>query len=53
MLSGLSVAFGLTMLLPGLLPGFVMAGILIVNGLLLLKLASILRKLPAFQARAA
>ncbi|MDA8382766.1 MAG: hypothetical protein ACYC63_21225 [Armatimonadota bacterium] len=47
MLSGLSVAFGLTTLVPGLLPGLLMAGILVVNGLLLLKLASILRNLAA------
>ncbi len=53
MLSGLSIAFGLTMLVPGLLPGFLMAAILIVNGLLLLKLASILRKLAALQPSAA
>lgn len=44
-LSGLSVVFGLTMLLPGLIPGLLMAGILVVNGLLLLKLASILKRL--------
>jgi hypothetical protein len=52
-LSGLSVAFGLTMLLPGLVPGLLMAGILIVNGILLFKLASILRNLTASQPSAA
>lgn len=53
MLSGLSVAFGLTMLVPGLVPGLLMAGILVANGLLLFKLASILRNLAALQPSAA
>ena len=50
-LSGLSVVFGLTMLLPGLIPGLLMAGILVVNGLLLLKVASILGNLAAVGPR--
>jgi hypothetical protein len=53
MLGGLSVAFGLTMFVPGLVPGLLMAGILVINGLLLFKLASILRNLAALQPSAA
>lgn len=53
MLAGLSVAFGLAMLLPGLVPGLLIAGILIVNGLLLFKLALILWDLAATQSSAA
>ena len=41
-----SIAFGLSMLIPGLIPGMVVAGILIINGLLLFKLVSILQGLP-------
>ena len=41
-----SIAFGLSMLIPGLIPGMVVAGILIINGLLLFKLVSILQRLP-------
>lgn len=37
------VIFGITMLIPNLVPGLVIAGILVVNGALLLVLANILR----------
>ncbi len=46
-LGGLQVVFGVTMLVPGFIPGLLVAGILVVNGLLLVKLASILRTLAA------
>ena len=39
-----SIAFGITMLLPGLVSGLIIAGIIIINGLLLFMLASILMK---------
>ena len=48
-LGGLQLVFGVTMLVPGLIPGLLMAGILVTNGLLLLRLASILRTLAALQ----
>ncbi len=37
-----AIAFGISMLLPGLVPGMVIAGIVVINGLLLFALASIL-----------
>jgi len=40
-----SIAFGISMLLPGLVPGMVIAGIVEINGLLLFVLVSILLKL--------
>ncbi len=46
-LGGLQVVFGVTMLVPDLIPGLLMACILVLNGLLLVKLASILRTLAA------
>ncbi len=39
-----SIAFGITMLLPGLVSGLIIAGIIIINGLLLFVLGSILMK---------
>ena len=45
-----AIAFGLYMLIPGLAPGLVIAGILVVNGLLLFMLASILFRLTEMQA---
>ncbi|MFH0968036.1 MAG: hypothetical protein V1862_10175 [Methanobacteriota archaeon] len=39
-----SIAFGITMLLPGLVSGLIIAGIIIINGLLLFELGSILVK---------
>ncbi len=46
MLNGVAIVFGITMLIPGLAPGLVIAGILVINGLLLFVLAGILRKMP-------
>ena len=39
------ILFGLSMLLPGFLPGLVNAGILVINGFLLFQLAYILHQL--------
>ena len=47
------VAFGLNMLVPGLLPGLVTAAIIVANGLLLFRLASLLRKLEQESATTA
>ncbi|NLB01325.1 MAG: hypothetical protein GX837_10310 [Methanomicrobiales archaeon] len=44
-LNVVSIAFGISMLLPGLVPGMVIAGIVVINGLLLFSLASILIKI--------
>jgi hypothetical protein len=44
-LNVVAIAFGISMLLPGLVPGMVIAGIVVINGLLLLSLASILVKI--------
>lgn len=40
-----SIAFGITMLIPGLVSGFIISGIVIINGLLLFLLVSILQKI--------
>lgn len=40
-----SIAFGLSMLIPGIIPGMVIAGILVINGLLFFVLASFIQKL--------
>lgn len=45
-----TIAFGITMLAPGIVSGFLIAGILVVNGLLLFVLAAILQKLAGLQA---
>ena len=39
-----SIAFGITMLIPGLVSGQIIAGIIIINGLLLFALGSIIKK---------
>lgn len=44
-LNVVAIAFGISMLLPGLVPGMVIAGIVVINGLLLFALASILVKI--------
>jgi hypothetical protein len=44
-LNVVAIAFGISMLLPGLVPGMIIAGIVVINGLLLFVLASILLKL--------
>jgi hypothetical protein len=43
-LNVVSISFGISMLLPGLIPGMVIAGIVVINGLLLFALAAILMK---------
>ena len=40
-----SIAFGITMLLPGIVPGLIISGIIVINGLLLFALGSILRQI--------
>ena len=49
MLNGAALAFGVSMLMPRLIPGLIVAGILVVNGLLLFRLASILWKITGMQ----
>ena len=44
-LNVVSIAFGISMLLPDLVPGTVIAGIVVINGLFLFVLASILLKM--------
>ena len=44
-LNVVAIAFGISMLLPGLVPGMVIAGIVVINGLLLFALVSILLKI--------
>ena len=44
-LNCVQIAFGISMLLPGVVPGLLMAGLLVVNGLLLFILASVLPKM--------
>jgi hypothetical protein len=43
-LNCVQIAFGTSMLLPGVVPGLLIAGILVINGLLLFILASVLSK---------
>jgi uncharacterized membrane protein HdeD (DUF308 family) len=45
----LTIAFGVSMLIPGLVSGLIIAGILVINGFLLLILASIVQKLTVMQ----
>jgi len=49
-LSVVTIAFGITMLAPGFVHGLLIAGILVINGLLLFRLAAILQKLAGLQA---
>jgi len=44
-----AIAFGTSMLIPDLIPGMVIAGVLVINGLLLFRLASILLRLTGIQ----
>ena len=44
------IGFGVSMLVPGLVPGLLMAGILVVNGLLLFMLSSVLRKVTGIRS---
>ncbi|MBP7867354.1 MAG: hypothetical protein KA419_15570 [Acidobacteria bacterium] len=46
-LNGTVIAFGITMLVPGLVPGLLNAVIIVANGLLLFRLAAILGKLES------
>ncbi|MBP2145440.1 hypothetical protein J2129_000894 [Methanofollis sp. W23] len=45
-LNFVAIAFGITMLIPGLVSGMVIAGIVVVNGLLLFVLGGIITKIP-------
>jgi uncharacterized membrane protein HdeD (DUF308 family) len=49
MLNWVALAFGISMLVPQLIPGLLIAGILVVNGLLLFRLASNLLKITGMQ----
>jgi len=49
-LNAVAIAFGISMLLPGLVPGLVVAGILVINGLLLFMLVSLIQKVTRMQA---
>jgi hypothetical protein len=46
-LNCVQIAFGASMLVPGVVPGLLIAGILVINGLLLFILASVLPKMTA------
>ncbi|MGB6064314.1 MAG: hypothetical protein WBG50_05875 [Desulfomonilaceae bacterium] len=48
-LNSVTIAFGISMLLPGLLSGFVVAGILVINGCLLFVLSSLIQKVTTMQ----
>ena len=48
-LNAVTLVFGISMLLPGLVSSFIVGGILIVNGALLFILASLLRKVDCLQ----
>jgi hypothetical protein len=49
-LSLVTIAFGISMIIPGLVSGLIIAGILIINGLLLFILASFLQKVTGMQS---
>ncbi len=49
-LNSVIIAFGISMLLPGLVPGLVLAPILVMNGILLFTLASLMQKVTRRQA---
>jgi len=49
MVNWVALAFGISMLVPQLIPGLVVAGVLVVNGLLLFRLASNLWKVTKMQ----
>jgi len=50
LLNSVTIAFGISMLLPGLVPLLVVAGILVINGPLLFILASLMQKAARMQA---
>ena len=45
-----TIAFGVSMLIPDLVSGFIIAGILVINGLLLFRFAAILQELAAMES---
>lgn len=49
-LNMVSITFGISMLVPGLLPGLINAAVLVINGVLLFVLASFLQKLAGMQS---
>ncbi|HEY0196103.1 MAG TPA: hypothetical protein VGC02_00890, partial [Methanobacterium sp.] len=49
LLNIVAIVFGLTMLLPHLIPGLVMAGVLVINGILLFLLASLIQKITIIE----
>jgi uncharacterized membrane protein HdeD (DUF308 family) len=49
-LNSVTIAFGISMLLPGLVSGLVVAGILVINGTLLFILAFLIQKVARMQA---
>jgi hypothetical protein len=49
-LNSVSIAFGISMLLPGFVSGLVVAGLLVTNGLLLFILACLIQKVTSMQA---
>ena len=52
-LNALSLMFGVSMLIPGLIPGFLIAVILIGNGAMLIRLAKIIHQLAALDPKGA
>jgi hypothetical protein len=48
-LNSVGIAFGISMLLPGLVSGLVVAGLLVMNGLLLFILASLVQRVTSMQ----
>lgn len=50
LLNGVTILFGISMLLPDLAPGLVVAGVLVLNGLLLFVLAFLVQKATRLQA---
>ncbi len=49
-LNSVTIAFGVSMLVPGIVSGLVVAGILVINGALLFMLASLMHKLTKMEA---
>jgi hypothetical protein len=44
-LNVVSIAFGMSMLMPGVVPGYIIAAILLINGLLIFRLVMIIHKI--------
>jgi uncharacterized membrane protein HdeD (DUF308 family) len=51
LLNIVSIAFGVSMLIPGIVPGMVIAGILVINGLLLFVVVSFVQKLLKYDTK--